>query len=268
MEPIEEEHDGSVKKRLRLDMQGVAAAAANEASEPAAVSTPPERDVQKGRKLFPGGPSSPSASATAAGGNGMPPPPVAAKAEGGLFDGGGLRDPVRIGFGADRIAAARPLPEVIWNRSATKVKLEYVPPTQPNAQPHRVLERTTSMVEGQQVQAPPVVPCRGSHVCQPPLVACADSSNQVRAGRIGSISPSLMQHKRPQQLHTAILKHLLKPFSWRPTPMKAPHGRPATTAGNAATAGGIDPTGYSVFDLQAHSPLPSPTTARNLADTQ
>jgi hypothetical protein len=64
-----------------------------------------------------------------------------------------------------------------------------------------------------------------------------------------------MQHKRPQQLHTAILKHLLKPFSWRPTPMKAPHGRPATTTGTAAAAAaGGDPIGYSVFDLQARPP--------------
>jgi hypothetical protein len=144
MERIEEECDGSAKKRLRPDIEG----AANQANGAAAHSTRPEGDAQKGRKLFTGGPAPPAC------GSSMAPPPVATKTEDGLFDGVGLRESVRIGFGPDRIAAARPLPEVIWNRSATKVKLEYVPPTQPNAQPHRVLERTTSMVEGQQVQPP------------------------------------------------------------------------------------------------------------------
>eukprot|EP01049_Picozoa_sp_SAG25_P004394 SAG25_NODE_275_length_10545_cov_4.715968_4_plen_382_part_00 len=106
------------------------------------------------------------------------------------------RGQVHITMGADRIAATRALPNVIWNRSATKVKLEYVPPTQANTKPHTVLERTTSMVE----------------------------ASQVRAGRIGSISPSLVQTKRPEKLHTAVLKHLLKPFAWRPQVQMGPPG--------------------------------------------
>ena len=59
---------------------------------------------------------------------------------------------------------------------------------------YQVLERTTSMVEAQ----------------------------QIKNGRIGNISPSLMQTKRPEKLHTAVLKHLLKPFSWRPTQKMGP----------------------------------------------
>ena len=113
-------------------------------------------------------------------------------------------DPIRITHGPDRIAQQRPLPTLIWNRSATKVKLEYVPPTQSgNPKSYQVLERTTSMVE----------------------------ASQVRQGRIGNISPSLMQTKRPEKLHTAVLKHLLKPFSWRPTPRMGP---PSTNDGFAA----------------------------------
>ena len=110
---------------------------------------------------------------------------------------------MHISHGPDRVAAARVLPKVIWNRSATKVKLEYVPPTQANTKPHMVLERTTSMVE----------------------------ASQVRAGRIGSISPSLVQTKRPEKLHTAVLKHLLKPFSWRPQMRMGPPSGPSSEYG-------------------------------------
>jgi hypothetical protein len=105
-------------------------------------------------------------------------------------------EPIRVTHGPDRIAAARPLPTVIWNRIATKVKLEYVPPTQQGPKNYQVLERTTSMVEAQ----------------------------QIKNGRIGNISPSLMQTKRPEKLHTAVLKHLLKPFSWRPVQKMGPPG--------------------------------------------
>ena len=45
---------------------------------------------------------------------------------------------IRVTHGPDRIAAARPLPAVIWNRIATKVKLEYVPPTQEGPKNYQV----------------------------------------------------------------------------------------------------------------------------------
>jgi hypothetical protein len=127
-----------------------------------------------------------------------------------LRESGRRANPVRVTNGPDRITAERKLPEVIWNRSATKVKLEYVPPTQPNTKPHTILERTTSMVE----------------------------ASQVRAGRIGSISPSLVQTKRPEKLHTAVLKHLLKPFSWRPQMRMAP------------PSNAHQPSEYGDFDLK------------------
>lgn len=156
------------------------------------------------------------------------------------------RGPIRITYGPDRVAAVRPLPEVIWNRrccctlyfsggsappsapprrpcrsapliqgtrssflpcvhserpgccacctwvvsavrSATKVKLEYVPPTHPKAQPHRVLERTTSMVEGQQVRVrrrgPAAAPSRRCQSAEPlesrELIASARAKRTV-----------------------------------------------------------------------------------------
>ena len=57
-----------------------------------------------------------------------------------------------------------------------------------------------------------------------------------------------MQHKRPQMLHTAILKHLLKPFSWRAQPMNRPKKPQPATAGLPAPA--PEAMGYSAFDLQ------------------
>jgi hypothetical protein len=142
-----------------------------------------------------------AAAGAAAAGQTAPQPPVDLRGllEGSVAGAAGRADgpavePIRVTHGPDRIAAARPLPSVIWNRIATKVKLEYVPPTQQGPKNYQVLERTTSMVEAQ----------------------------QIKNGRIGNISPSLMQTKRPEKLHTAVLKHLLKPFSWRPTQKMGP----------------------------------------------
>ncbi len=168
----------------------------------------PESRPEK-RAASTAGAAAAAAAAASAAEQGAPPVPAGRQTpvdlrgllEGGVAVSGGAgraagapADPIRVTHGPDRIAAARPLPSVIWNRIATKVKLEYVPPTQQGPKNYQVLERTTSMVEAQ----------------------------QIKNGRIGNISPSLMQTKRPEKLHTAVLKHLLKPFSWRPAQKMGP----------------------------------------------
>ena len=82
----------------------------------------------------------------------------------------------------------QPIPAVIWNRLNTKVELTHIPVQRATDDAPAVLSRTTSTVEHQQQQA----------------------------GRIGSISPSLVQKKEKERLHTAVLKHLLVPHTWRP----------------------------------------------------